>query len=155
MPFLTEVPGVAWVAITEADLDNYAGMYLQRKTPDTHTALISTSMFVRLSPSMDDPGLAVSAATPFRSPWRVIMIGAEPGRLVESNLVINLNPPSAIADLSWVKPGKTAWDWWSGHWAEGVDFKPGKNTETMLHYVDFAAQTGLPCMPEGRTNDYI
>lgn len=30
LPLLAEVAGVGWVAITEANIDNYAGMYLQR-----------------------------------------------------------------------------------------------------------------------------
>jgi alpha-glucosidase len=140
LPLLAEVPGVAWVAITEANIDNYAGMYL------THNARDARSLFAKLAPSMEEPGTAVQTATPARSPWRVIMLGAEPGRLVESNLVVNLNPPSAIADTSWIKPGKTAWDWWSGSYAEGVDFKPGMNTATMKHYIDFSAASGIEYM---------
>jgi alpha-glucosidase len=140
LPMLAEVPGVAWIAITEANIDNYPGMYL------VHNASGPRSLFAKLAPSMQEPGLAVQAATPVRSPWRVIMIGAQPGRLVESNIVPNLNPPSAIADLSWIKPGKTAWDWWSGTYAERVDFKPGMNTATMKHYIDFSAASGLEYM---------
>jgi alpha-glucosidase len=141
LPLLAEVPGAAWVAITEADIDNYAGMYLMHSAPNA-----ARSLFAKLSPSMDEPGLAVQTTTPMRSPWRVIMIGAQPGRLVESNIVINLNPPSAIADTSWIKPGKTTWDWWSGTHAEGVNFQPGMNTATMNHYVDFSAENGIPYM---------
>ncbi|MGB9459085.1 MAG: glycoside hydrolase family 97 protein [Bryobacteraceae bacterium] len=140
LPLLAELPGVAWVAITEADIDNYAGMYLQHSQRDGRL------LTARLAPSVEDPGLVVRSALPARSPWRVIMIGAQPGRLVESNIVINLNPPSAIADTSWIKPGKTAWDWWSGDYAEGVSFKPGMNTATMEHYIDFSAEAGLPYM---------
>ncbi len=139
-PFLAEVPGVAWIAITEADLDNYAGMALVRSgTP-------ANSLFTRLAPSIDEPGIAVRAAAPVRSSWRVIMVGQQPGRLVESNIIINLNPPSAIADTSWIKAGKTAWDWWSGSFAEGVSFRPGMNTDTMNHYIDFASDAGMPYM---------
>ncbi len=140
LPLLAEVPGVAWLAITEADIENYAGMYL------VHNARDPRSLFAKLAPSMEEPGIAVQSATPMRSPWRVIMLGAEPGRLVESNIVVNLNPPSAIADASWIKPGKTAWDWWSGSYAEGVDFKPGMNTATMKHYIDFSAASGIEYM---------
>ncbi len=140
LPLLAELPGVAWVGITEAYIENYAGMYLQRNTRD---ALVLAS---KLSPSLEDKGLAVRTAAPMQSPWRVILIGSEPGRLIESNIVTNLNPPSQIADTSWIKPGKTAWDWWSGSYAEGVSFKPGMNTATMEHYVDFCSQTGLPYM---------
>src|SRR4051812_8027675 len=140
LPLLAELPGVAWVGITEANIDNYAGMYLQRSGPDART-LIS-----KLAPSIDEPGVAVVSATPMQTPWRVVMIADRPGRLVESNIVINLNPPSQIADTSWIKPGKTAWDWWSGTFAEGVSFRPGMNTDTMKHYVDFAAESGLEYM---------
>jgi len=140
LPLLAELPGVAWLAITEADIENYAGMYLQ------HNGREARSLFSKLAPSVDEPGIAVSTGTPARSPWRVVMIGAEAGRLIESNIVINLNPPSKIADLSWIKPGKTAWDWWSGSYAEGVDFRPGMNTATMNHYIDFSAVSGIEYM---------
>jgi alpha-glucosidase len=140
LPLLAELPGVAWVAITEANIDHYAGMYLQ------HNGREARSLFSKLAPSVDEPGIAVSTGTPARSPWRVVMIGEQPGRLVESNIVINLNPPSAITDLSWIRPGKTSWDWWSGTFAEGVGFRPGMNTDTMKHYIDFSAESGLEYM---------
>jgi alpha-glucosidase len=143
LPFLAEVPGAAWVAIAEADIDNYAGMQVARSGGPGVSA---NSLFSRLAPSIDEPGLAVRAATPVRTPWRVIMVADQPGRLVESNLIINLNPPPAFADTSWIKPGKTMWDWWSGSYAEGVDFRPGMNTATMNHYVDFASEAGIPYM---------
>src|SRR5207302_7816664 len=123
-----------------ADIENYAGMYRQ------HNGSEPRSLFSKLAPAIDEPGSAVSTATPARSPWRVVMSGAQAGRLVESNIVINLNPPSAIADTSWIRPGKTAWDWWSGTWADGVSFHPGMNTATMNHYIDFSAGAGLEYM---------
>ncbi|HWC97935.1 MAG TPA: glycoside hydrolase family 97 protein [Candidatus Sulfopaludibacter sp.] len=140
LPLLSELPGVAWVGITEAHIENYAGMYLQRNTRD---ALVLAS---RLSPSVDDATIAVRTTTPMQSPWRVILIASEPGRLIESNIVTDLNPPPAFSDTSWIKPGKTAWDWWSGSYAEGVPFKTGMNTATMEHYIDFCAESGLPYM---------
>ena len=39
-------------------------------------------------------------------------------------MVVNLNPPAAIADTSWIKPGKTPWDWWNGSQAKGVASSP-------------------------------
>lgn len=139
LPLLMEVPGVAWVALTEADIDNWAGLYVQRGR-DART------LEARLAPRIDEPGLAVSTGTPAHSPWRVLMIAADAGRLVESNLVVNLNPPSEIADTSWIRPGKTAWDWWSGSQARNVSFTPGMNTETMKYYIDFSARNGIEYM---------
>jgi len=95
---------------------------------------------------VDEPGVAVDAATPFSSPWRVFMIGDEPGRLIESNIVLNLNPPSKIEDTSWIRAGKSAWDWWSGEAAPSVSFKTGMNTATMKHYIDFASDSGFSYM---------
>ncbi len=139
LPLLGHVPGAAWVAITEADIDKFAGMYLRKA--DGRMALQA-----ELSPRIDKSGVAVETDAPVTTPWRVLMIGDEPGRLVESNIILNLNPPSKIADTSWIKAGKSAWDWWSGEAAPGVSFKPGMNTATMKHYVDFASASGFPYM---------
>ena len=139
LPLLAQVPGVGWVAITEADIEDYAGMYLRSDKP-------VFSLKAELSPRIDQPGVAVDTAAPFNSPWRVLMIGDTPGRLIESNMILNLNPPSKIADTSWIRAGKSAWDWWSGDYATGVDFTPGMNTATLKHYIEFASESGFPYM---------
>jgi alpha-glucosidase len=139
LPYLSEEPGLGWVAITEANIDNYAGMYLRRGHE-------SFSVRAELAPRVDQQGVAVETAAPFTSPWRVLMIGDEPGRLIESNLVLNLNPPSKIADTSWIRAGKSSWDWWSGDAAPSVTFKTGMNTATMKHYIDFSSASGFPYM---------
>jgi len=139
LPLLAEVPGTGWVAITEANIDNYAGMYLRSDQP-------LFSLKAQLSPKVDDPTVAVETKTPFKTPWRVLMIGDAPGRLIESNIILNLNPPSKIADTSWIRAGKSAWDWWSGDTATGVSFTPGMNTETLKHYIEFASDSGFPYM---------
>jgi alpha-glucosidase len=131
---------VAWVALTEAHLENYAGLYLTHSTPNAR------ELESRLAPSIDNPNISVMVQTPMQSPWRVMMIADQPGRLIESNIVINLNPPCAISDTSWIKAGKSAWDWWSGGAAENVGFKPGMNTETMKYYIDFASSTRFEYM---------
>jgi alpha-glucosidase len=140
LPFLAEVPGAAWMAITEANLDNYPGMYLRRGGKDDFT------LSARLSPRVDDPNYSVYVRGALQTPWRIVMIADDPGRLIESNIVTNLNPPSAIADTSWIKPGKAAWDWWSGSTADNVNFTPGMNTATMKHYIDFASRAKLEYM---------
>jgi alpha-glucosidase len=144
LPLLGQVPGVGWVAITEADIDNYAGMYLRKDKPRfaLHAALAPHPD----QPADAQPSIAVDAEAPVTTPWRVLMIGETPGRLIESNLILNLNPRSKIADPSWIRPGKSAWDWWSGEAAPSVSFKPGMNTATMKHYIDFASASGFPYM---------
>ena len=135
LPLLIEVPQGPWVALLEADLTDYAGMYVGG-VPGVPNALLS-----KLSSLPRRADEAVVGSTPKSTPWRIIMISSRPGALIENNyLVLNLSEPCALADTSWIKPGRAAWDWWSGSFARNVSFKPGMNTETMLHYVDFAAR---------------
>jgi alpha-glucosidase len=146
LPYLAEVPGLGAVAIAEADIENYAGMYLRRMGGQQ-----SFSIRADLSPHVDaagkaDTSYAVETSTPFSSPWRVLMIADEPAKLIESNIILNLNPPSKIADTSWIKAGKSAWDWWSGQAAPSVTFKTGMNNATMKHYIDFSSASGFPYM---------
>jgi alpha-glucosidase len=139
LPLLMNVPGVAWMAITEADLRNYSSMYLVNPSPEWGGHWFES----QLAPG-DDPEVVVSGALPHHSAWRVLLVGEEPGRLIESNVITSLNPESAIKDTSWIHPGLTSWDWWSG--SIGADGKPAYTTETMKYYVDFAAKSGFPYM---------
>ncbi|HUK15281.1 MAG TPA: glycoside hydrolase family 97 protein [Bryobacteraceae bacterium] len=140
LPLLMEVPGVAWMAITEANLRDYAAMYLTN--PGGSWA--SHEFQARLAPHLDDAGTAVTGALPHPSAWRVLLVGTEPGRLVESNAITSLNPEPAFSDTSWIKPGKASWDWWSGSInREGAS---AFTTDTMKYYVDFAAESGFEYM---------
>ena len=141
LPLLVEIPGGPWVGLLEADLTDYAGMYVGGVPGFTH-ALVS-----KLSPGNDRMDEVVKGSAPKATPWRVLLINDRPGGLIESNyLILDLNPPSAIADTSWIVPGKAAWDWWSGDYDVNVNFHPGMNTATMEHYIDFAAEHHLEYM---------
>ena len=141
LPLLVELAGGPWVAITEADLTDYAGLYVGA-APGVPNGLAG-----KLSPMIGHSERAVAGSTPKATPWRVLMVNSRPGGLIESSeLIMNLSQPNQIGDTSWIEPGKAAWDWWSGSFARNVDFKPGMNTATMLHYVDFAAEHHLEYM---------
>ncbi|MEA9860533.1 glycoside hydrolase family 97 protein [Xanthomonas campestris pv. raphani] len=129
------------LAIGEANLRDYAGLYL------TGRADGGLGVSAKLSPRLDQPALAVSIdarGRDFATPWRVIMLGDTPASLIDSNLIALLNPPPAF-DASWVRPGKSAWDWWSGSLASGVA-QPGMNTATIQRYIDHAHQLKLEYM---------
>jgi alpha-glucosidase len=138
LPLLVELPGAGWLAVMEANLTDYAGMYLAR---DAEGGTVLTS---RLSPRPGEPKVAVRAGLPHESPWRVFLIADKVERLVESDLVLNLNAPCAIADTSWIRPGKTTFPWWNGFYEEKVPFRMGLNTETAKYYIDFCAEAGIP-----------
>jgi alpha-glucosidase len=139
LPLMMQVPGVGWMAITEADLQDYAAMYLENPGTGWGDHYFES----RLAPG-DDPDITVTGTLPHHSAWRILLAGDEPGRLIESNVITSLNPECAIADTSWIHGGLTAWDWWSG--SIGRDGKPAFTTETMKYYVDFASKSGLPFM---------
>lgn len=139
LPLLMEVPGVAWMAITEADMRGYAAMYLVNPSTDWGGHHFES----RLAPG-DDPDVTVSGDLPHHSPWRVLLISDQPGKLIESNMITSLNPESEIKDTSWIHAGLSSWDWWSG--SINKEGKSAFTTETMKYYVDFAATSGFPYM---------
>ena len=158
LPLLVQVPGTAWVGLTEADIEDYSNLYVTAAGGGglaarlaTRVENINTSADVApaFDPKADALKLSVIAQTPVRSAWRVLMTADNPGRLVESNLVVNLNPPNAIGDTSWIRPGKTSWDWWNGSQEKGVKNpgeNNGKNNETVKYCIDFCARNKFEYM---------
>jgi alpha-glucosidase len=127
--------------LLEADLTDYSGMYVGG------VAGVENALLSKLSPTRDRMDQVVTGSTPKSTPWRVLLINSRPGALIESNyIILDLSAPCALRDTSWIQPGKAAWDWWSGSFAKNVDFKPGMNTPTMKHYIDFAAEHHLEYM---------
>lgn len=140
MPALFEFPGKIYLAITEAALVDYAGMYLTKKNGTL------TSQLAPLPNQKDrNPrdtairSVKVKAVLPHQTPWRVMLISDRVGTLIESNILTSLNEPSPIADWSWLKPGKTTFPWWNGNVTPDTSFAPGNNFETQKYYIDFCA----------------
>ena len=133
LPLTISLGGTTTVALTEANLRDYAGMYVEGVAGQPHT------LVTRLSPLPDSGGVAVRAHAPHYTPWRVLMLGRTPGELIESDIVLNLSDPCAIKDTSWIVPGKTVFPWW-------VNFKAKPpvpsmmNTENQKYYIDFAEE---------------
>jgi alpha-glucosidase len=134
LPALFEFPKGLYMAITEAALRDYSGMYLMK-----HNGVLES----RLSPLPHQTDLKVKATLPHNSPWRVMMISDRPGAFIESNILTNLNEPCKIKDLSWLKPGKTTFPWWNGNAIPDTSFAPGNNYETNMYYVNFCAKYGI------------
>lgn len=134
MPILFSFPDSIYLAITEAALLDYAGMYLIK----TKSGLISN-----LSPLPSRPVYSVVAILPHTSPWRVILISRRPGRFLETNLLTDLAPPNQIIDLDWLKPGKTTFPWWNGNITADTLNAPGNNFVTQQYYIDFCARSGI------------
>ena len=134
MPALFQFPNNVYLAITEAALLDYAGMYLMKK----NGVLVS-----KLSPLPGKNTVKVKAQLPHHTPWRVLMISEGAGALIESNLLTSLNEPSKIKDMSWIKPGKTTFPWWNGNVVPDTLNAPGNNFVTAQYYIDFCARNGI------------
>lgn len=153
-PVLVEGPSGKKVCITESDLLDYPGMFLNRGAGDfslegafapypTEVHQGGHNLLQGIVDKRADYIAECSAGSSF--PWRVAVISSEDRELADNDLVYCLaTPADPGTDFSWVKPGKVAWDWWNDWNIRGVDFKSGVNTATYRYYIDFAAEYNIP-----------
>ncbi|BDU26885.1 alpha-glucosidase [Flavobacterium sp. GSB-24] len=135
-PATFETKDKLYVAIHEANLTDFASMTLLKTTDKQYKS--------DLVPWAD--GVKVYAETPFKTPWRTIVVGKNPGEVATSTMMLNLNEPSKIEDLSWITPSKYIGIWWGMHlekytWGQGP--KHGATTKNTKEYIDFAAKNGF------------
>ncbi|MGX9460211.1 glycoside hydrolase family 97 protein [Shewanella sp. A14] len=124
------------LSIHEATLTDYAAMVLNQGRDGILRA--------DLTPWSD--GIRVKTQPGFSTPWRTIQIAKDASGLLNSDLILNLNEPNKLGDVSWVKPGKYVGIWWGMHldentWGSGP--KHGATTSETKRYMDFAAQYGF------------
>lgn len=129
-----------YLSFHEADLTDYASMTLRIDTAN----LIMCSALV----GSDITGYKVKRKLPFETPWRTIQVSETAGGLIESDLIINLNDPNVLGDVSeWVKPMKYAGIWWDMHLGtKSWDLASGKHgatTEYAKELIDFASDNNL------------
>jgi alpha-glucosidase len=124
------------IAFHEAALVDYSGMNLQNEGNGRFRAV--------LTPASD--GAKVRRMAPFSTPWRTMQIADSAAGLVMNDLVLNLNEPNKLGDVSWVEPFKYVGVWWEMHldkatWGAGP--KHGATTANVKRYIDFAAKHGF------------
>ena len=134
MPALFTVSPEVYIAITEAALLDYAGMYLIKKNEVLQSVL---------SPLPSDKTVKVKGNYPHVSPWRVIMIASDPGRFLQTDMLTTLSPPQRLNDVGWLKPGKTTFPWWNGNVLPDTINAPGNNFVTNKYYIDFCARNNI------------
>ena len=114
LPGLIKVDADNWMALTEANLDNYPAFYLGRTTEAKDGFQLLDTKLTPIWGENED-GVKVRFSEKNNSSWRVIMVGHNPGKFIESEIVRSLNPDCVLKNTSWIKPGMSAWDhWWSG-----------------------------------------
>ena len=147
LPFIVEADGGVKMCVTEADLEDYPGMYVNNASAGTSLKGVSApypkevkqdghNMLQQFVISRHDYLAKSKAGACF--PWRVINVSSDDKQLLDNDMVYRLASPARFSDTSWIKPGKVAWDWWNDWGIYGVDFKTGVNTKTYKAYIDFA-----------------
>lgn len=141
------------VAVAESDLLDYPGMYLQR------TATGMKGKWAQYPKTVSDPDniyayhrvtsrenyLAKTRGTR-NYPWRVVIVSTEDKDLLNNELIYKLATPSVITNTSYIKPGKSAWEWWHDAILETNAIPSGLNhlsLELYKYYINLAADYGL------------
>ena len=128
-----------YLSFHEANLTDYSGMTLKVDKDQ----LTMTSELV----GSGITGYKVMRSTPFSTPWRTIQIADRASDLIESNLIVNLNEPNKLGDVSWFKPKKYVGIWWEMHVGKAswdkASGKHGATTENAKAYIDFAAKNNI------------
>ncbi|MBO6201479.1 MAG: glycoside hydrolase family 97 protein [Chryseobacterium sp.] len=133
-PLTMETKSGLFLTVHQANLTDYASMNLAKVGN-------STKLKSYLTPWAT--GEKVFAKAPFNTPWRTMIIANSAGDLMLSRLMLNLNEPNKLGDVSWIKPGRYIGIWWAIHmekytWKAGPTH--GAKTENVLRYIDFAAK---------------
>ena len=157
LPLLVDGPDGKKIAITEADLLNYPGMYLYNDMMDGDSDSELETRFAGYPDEVTQGGhnnlqMEVQSRHPYIArcsgeqafPWRILAVSENDVQMADNDMVYRLATPADPAtDWSWVKPGKVAWDWWNDWNIDGVDFMSGINNATYKYYIDFASRNGI------------
>lgn len=129
-PVLFKTPAGKWLLISESSLD---GRY-----PGAHLAADAPGGIYRIAFPDPEEGLGVgeihpSSTLPWVLPWRVVAIADTAAKLVESDIINDLSPPTTLQDVSWIRSGRSSWSWWSKS-------DSPKNANDLNAFTDLAAE---------------
>lgn len=138
----------------EAALVDYSGMTLGVDTNNFNLKSILVGS--------DNKDYKVHRTLPFHTPWRTIQITDNAPDLISSNLIVNLNEPNKLGDVSWFKPmkytgvwwemhlGKSSWDYGmtkdkNGNWVDTgkAHGRHGATTANVKRFIDFSAKNNI------------
>ena len=152
LPMVVEAADGVKVLLSESALIAYPGLYLNKDKEDgvlkgvfaPYPKKVKQGGHNNLQMLVTDREDYIARLDGARAlPWRMAVISDRDTDLAASNMSYLLGEPSRIDDISWIKPGKVAWDWWNNWNLDGVDFVTGVNNDTYKAYIDFAAEKGI------------
>jgi alpha-glucosidase len=149
LPFLVDFKNQKKAVFLEANLQDYPGMFVtNNKTKSGFEARFPKYPVQEMNGGFHFLNKLISQRADYlvttkgtrNFPWRIVVISENDAALANNDMVQRLSEPSKIKDISWIKPGKVAWDWWNDWNIYNVDFQAGINTETYKYYIDFASK---------------
>ena len=152
LPLVVDAGEGVKICITESGLENYPGLYLSAAEGEKRlTGQFAPYPKKTLQGGHNQLQMLVKEReayiakvdNPRSFPWRMSIVTTSDKDLAASNLSYLLAAPSRLTDISWIKPGKVAWDWWNNWNLDGVDFITGVNNPTYKAYIDFASANGI------------
>lgn len=151
LPILIAFDNGKKVVITESNVEDYPGTYLRKGQGNSLVGVQASypkteeqggyNMLQNMVTEREDYIAKVKGAREF--PWRCMIITDDDKDLANNDMVYRLASPSRIEDVSWIVPGKVAWEWWNAWNIKDVDFESGINNDTYKHYIDFASEYGI------------
>jgi alpha-glucosidase len=152
LPILVELGDGKKLLFSEADLESYPGLNLvHRNNGNSFSGIFAPypkktvqgghNMLQQVVTEREDYIARVKGPRCF--PWRLFSVSTNDSEMLDNDMVYRLASPSRIDDVSWIKPGKVAWDWWNDWNVYGVDFRAGINNETYKYYIDFASESKI------------
>ena len=150
-PLAVCLPGGIKAIVMDAGVENYPGMMLLKGEGNMLKADFAPYPLEQEIGGYDRLNLIPTKSAGFIAkldgkqalPWRAVVITERDADILNCDIAQRLAPACRIADTSWLKPGKVAWDWWNCCSVTGVDFLSDTNTDTYLYYIDFAAANRL------------
>ncbi len=137
-PMTVKLDDGTHVALHEAALVDYSSMALMRgEAPNSFKA--------QLTPGAGAPKVEKRGA--WTTPWRTLILANDAPGLYHSHLMLNLNEPNKLGDVSWVKPAKFVGVWWNmikGTWTWARGPRHGATNANVRRYIDFAARNRIP-----------
>jgi alpha-glucosidase len=149
LPLMADLGDGKKAVIMEADLEDYPGMFMKLnetglgyKGVYAPYPLEEKQIGINYIPVRRADYIARTGGSR-QYPWRAVIISEHDKELLNHDLVQRLASSCRIQDISWIRPGQVAWDWWNAMNISHVDFVAGRNTETYKYYIDFAAANGI------------
>jgi alpha-glucosidase len=149
LPFLIDFKNHKKAVFLEANLEDYPGLFVtNNKDKSGFESRFSKYPLAETNGGFNFLNKLITERADYlvqtkgtrNFPWRIVVVSEKDSDLANNDMVQKLSEPSKIKDISWIKPGKVAWDWWNDWNIYNVDFKAGINTETYKYYIDFASK---------------